>query len=623
MVQHTTHHTLTLLLLCVSCLIGVSFGFAKDVTGKEQITRQDKSIAAASTANEANAQTQGPQQDQANLPILKVRLSGLSDTAQKSNVENFLDIYKERDNAIPNKPYVRYLASSGTAQIKEALQPFGYYLADVKMTLDEGKTQWMVNYQIDLGLPVRIAKQDIRITGEGKKNPEFITLLANYPLKQGDILNQKTYEDLKTELTGVAVANGFFDADFTQKKLLLSNDYLSVDIVLIYDTGKRYQFGNVTLAQNFLDQDVMDRYQTIPEGKAYSSEDIAILQRELYNSGYVKVIDMIADPNKMDKTVPMTLKITPKRNKKHTVAIGYGTDSGGRARYDFDWRWVNRRGHQFKSRLFASQNRLNTKGEYKMAGGRSVHDNYKLFATFDRVLDDANKKATVWHIGGGYQDINDNFSHEFGAKWQQEDFTIGNDTDNIGLLTPYARFTYRKTDNPIHIKDGMYLDGYVTAAHKGVLSDISLCQVIGKAKTIKTLAKVHRVTLAGAIGRTWTKAFHRLPVAYRFFTGGDKTIRGYGFESIGDTDSSGKVVGGDTMYYASAEYAYFFRRNMAAAAFVDIGNAHACESAKLKIGAGLGFHYDSPIGPIKLDLAHGFNTPGDRFRLHFSIGPEF
>ncbi len=620
--QNSTNNTIKIFLLFIGCSIGLSLAVVKDVTGKEQIKKKEKAVAAVSTGK-VTALTKRKQQDKSNLPILKVSFSGLSDTAQKANVKAFLDIYKERDKAIKNQPYARYLAKAGEEQIKQALQPFGYYLADVKMTLDEGTTQWTVNYHIDRGKPVRITKQNLLIKGEGKGNPDFIKWLSNYPLKKGDILDQKKYENFKAKLTDIATTDGFFDADFTKKKLFLSKDYLSADIVLIYDTGKRYQFGKVTLEQDFLDKDVIDRYKTFPEGKAYSSEDIAILQRDLYNSGYVKAVDMIANPNRMDKTVPVTLKITPKKNKKHTFGIGYGTDSGGRARYDFDWRWVNHRGHQFKSRFFISQNRLNTGAQYKIPGGRPVHENYKIFTNFDRVLDDDDKKATMWNIGGAYQGVNGNLTSEFGLKWQQEDFTIGNDNDDIDLLTPYARFTYRKTDNPIHIKNGIYFDGYMTAAQKGAPSDISLFQAIGKAKAIKTLADVNRVTLTGGIGRTWTEDFHELPVAYRFFTGGDKTIRGYRFESIGDTDSKGKVVGGDKMYYLSAEYEYFFRNNMAVAAFIDAGDTYSSGLAKLKVGAGLGFHYYSLIGPIKIDVAHGFDTPGDDVRLHFSIGPEF
>ncbi len=563
------------------------------------------------------------QKIKANLPVLKVKLSGLKDNSLLENAKAFLDIYKETGKPIENQPYTHYLAKSGVEQIKQSLQPFGYYLSDVKVTINEDKKYWLINYQISKGKPVHIRKQGIVITGEGKNNPDFITALAEFPLKKGGILEQQKYEDYKSKLTNIATTDGFFDAKFTQKQIVLSDDYLNADIFLTYDTGTRYKFGKVTLEQDFLDQDVIDNYKTFPEGKVYSSKDLSVLQRDLYNSGYVKVIDMVAKPDKSAKTIPITLKITPKKNKKHTFSVGYGTDSGARAKYDFDWRWVNRRGHQFSSNFFISQQYLEVGGEYKIPGEKPANDNYNIFANYKRTIDDSDKKSIMWNVGGLYHDVIGNLTREFGVKWQQEDFSIGNDTGNINLLTPYVHLTYRKLDNPIHIKDGFYLDGYLSTASKNVLSDISFLQTVGKAKIIKTFTNVNRVTVSGGLGKTWTKDFHQLPVAYRFFTGGDKSIRGYKFDSIGDVDSGGKVIGGDKMYYLSGEYEYFFNDNMAMATFVDAGDVFSSSPTKLRVGAGLGFHYYSPIGPIKIDVAHGFDKPGDNVRLHLSIGSEF
>lgn len=604
-------------------LIGLCFAntvLADDAAAKKNRQKQAQAVAAASVAAATTlAQTDNP----SGLPVLQVSIKGLEDEAQQANAKAFLDIFKEQGKAVENPSYARYLANVGAEQIQQSLQPFGYYLAEVKTDINEGRQNWTVNYHVKRGKPVRVAKLDIIIKGEGKSNPEFIELLAEYPLKKGDILDQQAYSDFKDKLLNIATTDGYFDADFSQRQIVLADDFLSADILLTYDTGKRYAFGTINLTQDFLDQDVIDRYKTFPEGKVYSSKDLAELQRDLYNAGYVKVIDVTAEPDKDNKKVPVTLNITPKKNKKHTFALGYGTDSGARGRYDFDWRWVNRRGHQFKSRIFASQKQFRTGLEYKIPGQRPAYDQYRFFSNFERQWNDNDKETTMYNVGGAYRDVNNHLTREFGIKWQQEDFSVGNDSGSVGLLAPYIHFTYRKVDDPIHIKDGLYLDTYLTAAHDSVLSDVSLLQAVGKAKAIKTFAEVNRLTLSGALGRTWTKDFRQLPVAYRFFTGGDKTIRGYRFESIGDTDSSGKVVGGNKMYYISGEYEYFFRDNMAAAVFIDAGDAYSADSAKLKVGAGVGFHYYSPIGPIKVDVAHGFDEPGDTARLHFSIGSEF
>jgi translocation and assembly module TamA len=58
------------------------------------------------------------------------------------------------------------------------------------------------------------------------------------------------------------------------------------------------------------------------------------------------------------------------------------------------------------------------------------------------------------------------------------------------------------------------------------------------------------------------------------------------------------------------------------AAFVDVGDAFDNKAPDLRTGAGLGLRWQSPVGPVKVDLGHGFDEPGDDFRIHFSLGPE-
>ena len=96
-------------------------------------------------------------------PMLRIILSGLSNKDYLSNAEDFLEVFKERDKPIKNPLHIRYLIDTGVKQIQQALQPFGYYLAQVKAQVSESKNQWSVHYQIQLGKPVRVSKSNIII----------------------------------------------------------------------------------------------------------------------------------------------------------------------------------------------------------------------------------------------------------------------------------------------------------------------------------------------------------------------------------------------------------------------------------------------------------------------------
>jgi len=100
-------------------------------------------------------------------------------------------------------------------------------------------------------------------------------------------------------------------------------------------------------------------------------------------------------------------------------------------------------------------------------------------------------------------------------------------------------------------------------------------------------------------------------------------VRGYDYETLAPEDDEGRLIGGEQLLTASLEAQRRVTGQWWAASFIDTGNAFSnWDSNGLKTGAGLGVRWISPVGPIRLDVAHPFDSQ-DSFRIHFSIGPEF
>ena len=115
-----------------------------------------------------------------------------------------------------------------------------------------------------------------------------------------------------------------------------------------------------------------------------------------------------------------------------------------------------------------------------------------------------------------------------------------------------------------------------------------------------------------------------VPDSQRFRAGGDDSVRGYSFRSLGPI-VDGTVGSGNALYTASLELARPISSKLPSlwgAVFVDAGNA-ADSFAELKpaIGLGVGVRWRSPVGPLRVDWAWGRETR--KFRLHFSIGIAF
>src|SRR5262249_12050056 len=144
------------------------------------------------------------------------------------------------------------------------------------------------------------------------------------------------------------------------------------------------------------------------------------------------------------------------------------------------------------------------------------------------------------------------------------DFTIkdpnGNDAlDESGsttLVYPELVLTRKRADDPLFVREGYSLT-LIARGTPGLASSTGFEQVRADAKWIKGFGKRQRVILRGTLGATHVEDFDKLPPELRFFAGGDRTIRGYSFQTIGPHDSKGLIVGGEDIAIASAEYEYY------------------------------------------------------------------
>ncbi len=116
--------------------------------------------------------------------------------------------------------------------------------------------------------------------------------------------------------------------------------------------------------------------------------------------------------------------------------------------------------------------------------------------------------------------------------------------------------------------------------------------------------------------------FDDLPPELRFFAGGDRSIRGFDYEAIGEQNSAGGIIGGKYVAIASAEYEHYFVENWGAGVFVDAGDAFS-SSFDVNVGTGIGLRWRSPLGLLRVDVARAVVTDLKKeFRIHLVIGPD-
>jgi translocation and assembly module TamA len=163
----------------------------------------------------------------------------------------------------------------------------------------------------------------------------------------------------------------------------------------------------------------------------------------------------------------------------------------------------------------------------------------------------------------------------------------------------------------------------VRGASDALGSDTSFVQVVADGKWIWSLRNDGRLLLRSQVGTTWKTDLAELPASVRFFAGGDNSVRGYDFDEIGPVDANGEVIGGSSLITASIEYEHPLRARWSLAFFVDSGNAFEDSHVDPRTGAGIGGRWQSPLGPIRIDLAHPVDDPdNDDWRVHVYLGPD-
>jgi translocation and assembly module TamA len=208
--------------------------------------------------------------------------------------------------------------------------------------------------------------------------------------------------------------------------------------------------------------------------------------------------------------------------------------------------------------------------------------------------------------------------------YEATSFEIGQQEGSSHLVIPSASWTYSRSDDPVVAMRGGRLSLLLKGSSDAVLSSASFIQVLVDGKIVRALGSRIRVLSRAQFGKTFTNQFNELPPAIRFVTGGDQTVRGYGYESLGPTDGNGDVVGGDILVSGSFEFEYRALSKLGFATFIDAGNAlDSFSDLSLELGAGVGLRWITPVGYVRLDVAQPLTESDRGLRLHFTIGPDF
>lgn len=506
-------------------------------------------------------------------------------------------------------------------EIKQALQPFGYYNVSVDAELKQvDANNWQATYRVVPGSRSRWRTINLEVA----TLPMQLRSLESQAVPQrGEYVDHQQYEGFKRQWLGGLLDAGFLDAKFAISQFIVDVERDEVDLYWEIDTGPRYLFGEVRVEQSILKDSLVNRYHNIEPGTPFNTTALVDLQLSLTNSNYFESVALdIRKDEVVDRRIPIVVKTTPRKRKRFNAGLGYGTDTGPRVTAGIESRRVNKRGHRYRLNARVSTVASSLQFEYDIPIKDVAKDRWRFFAEIEK-SDIGDADATQYSIGAAREDDWGLFRRRLFLNTERTSFRFGDDpSQNATIVYPGLTLSFNRLDDPQFVRKGFSVAATALGGAQALGSSTSFGSLTFTGRGILPLGQRGRLLGAINAGVVEAEEFLALPPSQRLFLGGDRSVRGYGFQTISPENAAGDDIGGSRSLGLSLEADYQIADAWGIAAFVDAGDVSNGAPTAFRTGVGLGARYRSPVGMIRLDLAHPLDDPDTNVRVHLSIGSD-
>ena len=564
-------------------------------------------------------------------------------------LQKHLQIIKWRHNPRMTPAEWQRLFSVAPQNIKELLATEGYFSSTITPWLEKKDGVTIAKFTVELGVPVLIDSITLKFTGAitqlpndpklKDQSPNIQKLREEWLLPKGQTFRQEDWALAKRKLLTSLLVERFPNATISNSKAEINLESHTVALLVEVDSGSAFQFGGLSISGlNRYPTSIVENLNPIKPASLYSQSSLLIFQTRLQESGYFKSVEVTANTKSVnlesanlesknleaDNKVPpisnAPIKVIVEENKSIKVGIGagYSTNTGARTQITYDdlnlmdkgWRLTSSLKLEQKAQFLGGQVQLPiTSDDYR----DSVNGNLNRTAIEGQILTSSQagiKRA--WGPRNREQYIGANYLIE-----QQSVDSGDTSTKKVGTLS-YG-ITLRRTNNDLAPTKGYLFNAQFAVAPLDRLSDGRFLQSYIKTQAYYPITSSTQLIARAEAGMVNGK--NGAPEAFLFRAGGDQSVRGYAFQSLGIKEGNA-IVGAKYLATGSVEVVQWLTSQWGAAVFVDFGNAaNRVQDLKPVYGYGLGARWKSPLGPIGADIAYGQAT--SEYRLHFNLGVAF
>ncbi len=566
------------------------------------------------------------------------RLDVRAPDAVRDLLQRHLELQRYREVPDLDEAELARLMRLAERDARELLGTLGFFAPQLQIrreTADAGPP--LVVVEVEPGVPTTVAEVEIGFEGDiqGSQEPPAIVqrgrIREQWRLPAGRRWTQEAWDDAKAQALRELVARRYPAGRISYSLADVDAATQRARLGLRLDSGPLCRLGpmQVTGMQRY-DPVLVPRLARLPPGTIYDADQIQRAQLRLVGSGYFDSAFIYVDPASDPQAAPVQVNVRESPLHKLVLGIGLSTDAGPRASVEYThnrlpgigWRAVNKFQLDKQNPFVAADitDVPDANGWRWGVGGRIERQDDGQLLTHSQMLRIGRTRAEERIDRNVYLQFDrSNVRAAVGAPPPA-------DTGDGSAVSGNYIWTGRYFDRLPFPSSGFMLGAEVGAGLTLVGSRSPFQRTVLRGLHLYGLQQ-GRLQSRAEVGAVLAPERARVPSTQLFRTGGDTSVRGYGYRDIGVEQPGGLVGPGRYLAVGSLERQRPIRRGgvntpFEGVLFLDAG-AVADRIADLRpsFGAGFGVRYLSPLGPLQVDLAYGFALRS--FRLHLNLGTTF
>jgi translocation and assembly module TamA len=540
-------------------------------------------------------------------------------------LEEHLDIarFAERDDISDDQ--FGFLVTATPQQVRDLTATTGYFSPVVRTDVRtvDGKKRVTVN--VDPGPQTTISSISLSFDGPvlTEDPAQANATRFAFSLHEGDPFSQSGWDDAKGAALRALQSRRYVAAKISQSQARIDPRTHEAKLSVTFDSGPTFTMGKLEVSgTRRYPERIVENVNPISVGAIYDVQRVAELQRQLQNTPYYAsvAIDVGNDPAKPLET-PVRVKVSEYPYNSIRGGVGYATDTGPQVQGNYSY--LNTFGKAYPFTVSGRIDQIEQFGQIQLSmppGPRAWTNSVLASYTTTDVSD-----TRIYSIRGGVQTTRTSQYLDYGYSLLYYQDRL--DQNAVGPITAHAlvpawSWTRRNTDDPLFPRSGNLVHLEAGFAIKGIATDQTFGRAYARGQQYFPIGRSDLVLFRAEFGGVFTAGSSSgIPASLLFRAGGSNSVRGYSYQSIGNS-VDGSVLPTKYLITASSEYQHWFNHDWGGAVFFDIGTATDTWAEKVFYpGVGFGARWRSPVGPVNIDLAYGIRNKD--IRPYLTLGIAF